>query len=70
MTEVKDQGDCKASWAFAVVAYFESLEIIFGNNDTSLDLSEQYLLECTEGSSCAGGSINSALLAIEDGIPT
>ena len=42
----------------------------FNNRIYSMDLSEQYLLKCTRGSSCNGGYLeNSIDKAIEKGLP-
>ena len=45
--------------------------IIDGLYDTSLDLSEQYLLECTRDSTCNGGYIEYVMAEItQQGMPT
>lgn len=42
----------------------------FNNRLYSINLSEQYLLKCTPGSSCSGGYLeNSIDKALEDGLP-
>ncbi|CAG9579577.1 unnamed protein product [Danaus chrysippus] len=44
VSPVKDQGGCKACWAFSAVACIEShLRILFSNEDV---LSEQFLIDC------------------------
>ena len=45
VTSVKDQGACGSCWAFAVAAQLESYNIMF--NDTTYDLSEQQLVDCS-----------------------
>jgi C1A family cysteine protease len=55
VTSVKDQGTCGDCWAFATVAYAESKAIIEQNINQTLDLSEQFLLKCTQESDCNGG---------------
>ena len=56
VTSVKDQGSCGGCWTFAAAAYSESRLIIAGDyNKNNIDLSEQYLLECTYNSDCRGG---------------
>ena len=71
MTAVKDQEACGSCWAFATAAYCES-KIIKENDeyDTSLDLSEQYFLECTSESDCGGGYMEYAMeQATVSGVP-
>lgn len=54
-TAVKDQGNCGSCWAFATVGPLESLIKIY--DETSVDLSEQYLISCNlEGWGCDGGN--------------
>ena len=56
VTSVKNQGSCGSCWTFAAAGYAESRVIIAGDyNKNNIDLSEQYLLECTSYSSCTGG---------------
>lgn len=56
MTPIKDQGSCGACWAFAAAAYAESKLIIAGKYTAdNIDLSEQYIFECTTDSDCNGG---------------
>ena len=57
VTPIKDQGPCGSCWTFGGCGYAESKLIISGLYDTSLDLAEQYLLECTRDSTCNGGYI-------------
>ena len=54
VTPVRDQGQCGSCWAFGGVAAMESNILIDGNAPNyPLDLSEQYLVSCSEGS-CNG----------------
>ena len=53
VSPVKDQGSCGSCWAFSTTAQYESL--IARNNGSIFDLAEQYVLQCTSGSSCNGG---------------
>lgn len=46
MTSVKNTGICGASWAFTTVAFFEQLAIMSGAANSTLDLSEMYLIAC------------------------
>jgi C1A family cysteine protease len=74
VTPVKAQGSCGTCWSFTTVAMCESSRILqgkaFNNRIIAVDLSEQYLLKCTPGSSCSGGYLeNSIDKAIESGLP-
>lgn len=58
MTSVKWQGVCGSCWAFSSMAQYEGCYMI--SNKRSLDLSEQYLLDCAvigsrDAGSCDGG---------------
>ncbi len=56
ITSVKSQGSCGACWSFAAAALAESKVIIDKRfTNTTIDLSEQFLLSCTDQSSCQGG---------------
>ena len=60
---VKNEGDCDASWAFAVAALVEGSDFI--RTGTLKNVSEQELLDCTgSGSGCSGGSPVSALRTV------
>ena len=54
ITSVKDQGSCGSCWAFGCAANAESVLILNGWENINVDLSEQYLLECTKESDCGG----------------
>lgn len=70
VTSIKDQGWCGSCWAFAAAAYCESNLIINNGIKNDIDLSEQYLLECTPESDCKGGFPAYALLqVVTKGIP-
>lgn len=59
VTPVKDQGTCGSCWAFATAAVLESSARIATGR--SLDLSEQQVLDCSEGATgCGGGSFGGA----------
>lgn len=63
VTPVKNEGNCDASWAFAVAELVESDHAI--RYGTLLSLSPQELLDCTgSGSGCNGGSPISALRTV------
>ncbi|MFG0252867.1 MAG: C1 family peptidase [Phycisphaerales bacterium JB038] len=58
-TSVRNQGGCGSCWAFGAIAAVESdLLIEAGWNR---DLSEQWLVSCTDAGSCSGGWHSSAL---------
>ena len=58
---------CASCWVFSTVSVIESsINIREGIADLDVDLSEQYVLSCLYGGSCAGGSEPSALKAIMD----
>lgn len=45
-SEVKDVGYCGGSYAFATIAFFEQENILAGRANSSIDLSEMYLIAC------------------------
>ena len=60
VTPVKNQGSCGSCWAFAAIAAYES-QILLQNNVT-VDLAEQYPLDCDLNSiGCDGGLPRTAL---------
>ena len=70
VTSVKNQGNCGTCWSFSTVAMCESSLILKGLADSSIDLSEQYLLDCTVRSSCDGGYLYyAAQTATVQGVP-
>lgn len=70
VTSVKFQSTCGSDWAHAAVAYAESKLIIDGRESSSLDLSEQKLMECTSDSSCSGGYLESGMDTVVKGVPS
>jgi KDEL-tailed cysteine endopeptidase len=47
VTGIRDQGKCGSCWAFATIAVTESMFLIKNKTlSTSLDLSEQQLIDC------------------------
>jgi len=57
-TKVKDQGSCGSCWSFTTTGSFEAVVNIWDN--TPLDFSEQFLVNChTASSGCSGGSNSS-----------
>jgi len=58
-TPIRYQGGCGSCWAFGAVGAVESfLKIVTGQ---SVDLSEQWLVSCTDAGSCSGGWHGEAL---------
>lgn len=55
VTSVKNQGSCGTCWSFSTTAMVESSLILKDEASLDLDLSEQYLLECTPYSTCDQG---------------
>lgn len=65
MTSVKNQGGCRACWAFAAIGALEAYINLYYNQLLNLDLSEQELVSCatinsTVGIGCSGGNFNIA----------
>jgi len=71
ITPVTNQGGCGSCWDFSAVAQVEAWWKIANTNlDSIPDLSEQFVLSCSDGS-CAGWSVEGALDFIKDnGIPS
>ena len=74
VTPAKVQGTCGTCWSFATVAMCESSLILQGrainNKIYQVDLSQQYLLKCTDASSCSGGYLENAIdKALKSGLP-
>jgi C1A family cysteine protease len=70
VTSVKNQGSCGSCWAFAAAAGAESTLILSGKENATVDLSEQYLVECTYGSDCGGTYYMSYVMEeILEGVP-
>jgi hypothetical protein len=68
---VKDQGlTCPGAGAyFTAAAQSESRAIIAGGQQQTLDLSEQYLLQCAQDNSCASAALEYAIDKAIHGIP-
>lgn len=62
LSPVRNQSSCGSCWAFAAIGITEAhYNIISGNPDLNLDLSEQELVSCSGAGDCGGGSSISAL---------
>ena len=57
-TDVRSQGGCGACWAFAAMGTVESALLI--HQSIAADLSEQWLISCTNAGDCDGGSTATA----------
>ncbi len=70
LTPVSNQGNCGSCWDFSAVAQVETWWKIKNNlPDTVINLSEQFVLSCSEGT-CQGWYIHGALEFIkQNGIP-
>lgn len=69
-TPIREQGECGSCWAFGSLAAVEAM-INIGQDDPDLDwdLSEQFLLSCTEGG-CQGWFLDKALdFLLDTGTP-
>lgn len=72
VTPVRHQGACGSCWDFSAVAQVESWwKIQNGDPNTDIDLSEQFILSCSDAGNCtSGGSVGAALNIIQSlGIP-
>lgn len=71
VTPVKSQGGCGSCWDFSVIGQIESWwKIKHANVDSMLDLSEQFVLSCSDGG-CDGWDPARALEFIKNtGVPT
>ena len=68
VTPVKDQGQCGSCWAFSAVGQVEAWWKIYNNNpDFKIDLSEQFLLACSDAGNCEqGGRVDESLEFIKN----
>ncbi len=72
VTPVKDQGQCGSCWDFSAVGQIESWWMIHNANpDSMIDLSEQFILSCSNAGTCAdGGWMHEALEFVKfNGVP-
>ncbi len=67
VTPVRNQANCGSCWDFSAIGQVEAWwKIQTADPDTTIDLSEQHLLSCSEGG-CDGWYVPSALDFIKDG---
>lgn len=60
---IKDQGSCNSCWAFAIASAYESSYAMV--NETSIDVSEQRILDCSGAGDCAeGGYVLFAMISL------
>jgi C1A family cysteine protease len=71
VTPVRNQGSCGSCWDFSGIAQIESWwKIKNANQDSMIDLSEQFVLACGDAGSCSGGNAYNVLeFARTTGIP-
>ncbi len=53
LTPVRDQKSCGSCWAFTTMGVIEGANRI--TNNVAVDLSEQYLVDCSGAGTCNGG---------------
>ncbi len=71
VTPPKNQGSCGSCWAFSAIGFLESELIRRSLADKTVDLSEQFLMQCdTSSYGCSGGfPFNATALGISTGLP-
>jgi len=71
ITPVRNQGGCGSCWDFSGVAQIESWWNIYNDNITAMpDLSEQFIISCSDNGGCSGDNIETVLdFAMLTGIP-
>lgn len=58
VTEAKFQEGCGSNWAFAAISMLETAYLIrHKTSPFNMDLSEQFLINCTDGGDCEKGSL-------------
>ncbi|WP_372650818.1 PKD domain-containing protein [Draconibacterium sp.] len=55
ISPITNQSSCGSCWAFASTGATEAMVNVFFNQQINLDLSEQDVISCSGGGSCAGG---------------
>jgi C1A family cysteine protease len=71
ITDIRDQGQCGACYAFSAVGAVEANIAIKHNMcNPTIDLSEQFIVSCESAMGCNGGYISQALDSVrEPGVP-
>jgi hypothetical protein len=65
VTPARQQGSCNSCWALVSTSLAESYLAI--HTGELLELSVEYVFECTSGGGCNGGFVNRALRVITEG---
>ncbi len=65
LTKEQDQRFCSSCWAFSSVGTVEAIANLYASHHINYDLSEQYILSCSDAGTCGGGGEDSALLYIK-----
>ncbi len=70
ISPIKDQGDCGSCTAFTVASLLEArARMDLNDSNYDIDLSEQFILSCSEDISCIGGFKHRALdFVVEEGV--
>jgi histolysain len=66
VTPIRDQAQCGSCYSFSSIGALESRYLIAkGSSDTSLDLSEQQIVDCSSNNGCNGGSLEKSYMYVK-----